>query len=115
MSRTPTPPASETPARRFSREIAAALASGTEADDVVLHLTLMDASKLKRDADLPLEHVSFSPEGMRFLGVRVVQGGVRSSALMPAEESAALVASQAPEPPPAKAAAKPRKAKAAAR
>lgn len=112
MSRNPTAPPSETPSRRFGREIAAALAAGATVEDLVLHVTLMDASKVKRDSDLPLEHISFSPDGMRFLGVRVVEGKVRSSVLLPADEAAQL---QAAEPPPAKPAAKPRKAKAAAR
>ena len=79
------PAPSESPARRFSREIGAAVASGVDLETLVLHLTLMDASKMKRDPGLPLDHVSFSPEGMRFLGVRVVQGGVRTSILSSGE------------------------------
>ena len=39
----------------------------------------MDASKVKRDPDLPLEHESLSPAEMRLLGVRVVEGGVWTS------------------------------------
>lgn len=72
---------SEPPARRFGREIKHAVASGADADTLVLHLTLMDASKVKRDSEISRESVSFSPDGMRFLGVRVVQGGVRTSTL----------------------------------
>ncbi len=87
MSRPASPTHAEPPARRFSREIADAVAAGTNVEELVLHLTLMDASKVKRDPGVPLEHVSFSPEGMRFLGVRVVQGGVLSSTLSSGEIS----------------------------
>lgn len=70
------------PGERFGREIRAALADGASPDDFTLRLTLMDASKIKRDPLIPLTDVSFAPDGMRYLGVRVVEGNVRSSELM---------------------------------
>lgn len=82
MTRAPLPTASEAPAKRFGREIAAAQRAGTDPSELTLRLTLMDASKIKRDREVPLEDISFSPEGMRFMGVRVVEGGVKSSDLM---------------------------------
>lgn len=72
---------SERPALRFGREIQKALTAGTGAGDLTLRLTLMDASKIKRDREVAMADVSFSPEGMRYLGVRVVEGGVKSSEL----------------------------------
>ena len=73
---------SERPAQRFGREIQKALTAGTGAGELTLRLTLMDASKIKRDPEIALADVSFSPEGMRFLGVRVMEGGVKSSELL---------------------------------
>ena len=87
MSRPVIPAMPEAPARRFSREIGEALASGVPVDGLSLHLTLMDASKLKRDPGVAVEHISFSPEGMRFLGVRAVEGGVRASGLFKVEDA----------------------------
>ena len=81
MTRPPAPTASEAPAKRFGREIAAACRDGAEPAELTLRLTLMDASKIKRDRDLALSDISFSPDGMRFMGVRVVEGGVKSSDL----------------------------------
>jgi hypothetical protein len=102
MSRPPPPPSpSEPPARRFSREIVAAVASGVSEDELTLRLTLMDASKIKRDRTIALSDVSFSPEGMRFLGVRVIEGGVRSSELV-----TGYVPEEPEAPPPAKSKAK---------
>ena len=99
MNRTPSSPVSEGPGRRFGREITQAVSAGAGSDELTLRLTLMDASKIKRDPDIALDSISFSPEGMRFLGVRVVEGGVRSSellagALPPEEEPAAIQAAK---------------------
>lgn len=98
MTRPASPAPTEPPARRFGREIGQALAGGADAGGLVLHLTLLDASKVKRDPELPLDHISFSPEGMRFLGVRVVQGGVRTSVLSSGEDPSPV---EAPAPAPA--------------
>ncbi len=112
MTRAPLPTSSEAPAKRFGREIAAARRAGTDPAELTLRLTLMDASKIKRDREIALEDISFSPEGMRFMGVRVVEGGVKSSDLVEGYEPP-------PEPEPVaakpkrKAAAKPKVAKVA--
>ena len=95
MTRPPAPTASEAPAKRFGREIAAACRDGAEPAELTLRLTLMDASKIKRDRDLALSDISFSPDGMRFMGVRVVEGGVKSSDLF----AGVLEPEPAPEPP----------------
>ena len=99
MNRAPSAQAAEGPARRFGREITQAVSAGAGSDELTLRLTLMDASKIKRDREIALDSISFSPEGMRFLGVRVVEGGVRSSellagALPPEEEPAAIQAAK---------------------
>ncbi len=71
----------ESPAKRFAREIREAEAAGTALDTLKLRLTLMDASKIKRDSTIALADVSFANGRMRYLGVRVSEGGVRSSEL----------------------------------
>ena len=96
MNRASSTPTTEGPARR---EIIPAVSAGAGSDELTLRLTLMDASKIKRDREVPLDSISFSPEGMRFLGVRVVEGGVRSSELFagvlpPEEEPAAIQAAK---------------------
>jgi hypothetical protein len=48
---------------------------------MVLRLTLTDVSKLKRDTSLAVADISFSSGAMRFLGVRVEEGGVAESVL----------------------------------
>ena len=86
---------------RFRSEIEAAIASGVSGDSLVLNLTLMDASKLKRDPDVGLEDISFSESEMRYLGILVRQGGVRTSELASAEDNAAAEEARiAAEPPP---------------
>lgn len=75
------PRASILPAARFRAEIATAVASGSAPESLLLNLTLLDATKLKRDPQVPLEDISFSDGEMRYLGVRVKQGGVKSSTL----------------------------------
>ena len=111
MSRPVTPSVSEAPARRFGREITGAIASGHTAEELTLRLTLMDASKVKRDPTVALSDISFSPEGMRFLGVRVIEGGVRSSELVAGYVEPEVEAPAAPAPKTRKkAAAKPKAA-----
>lgn len=77
----PAPKASAIPAIRFREEIASAVASGSPTESLLLNLTLMDASKLKRDRQVAMEDICFSGGEMRFLGVRVKQGGIASSTL----------------------------------
>lgn len=75
------------PARRapasahFRKQIEAAEADGVQRDDMLLRLTLSDVSHLKRDRDLAVTDISFKDGVMRYLGVRVEQGGVTDSAL----------------------------------
>ena len=111
MNRPATPSAPEAPARRFGREITGAIAQGHTAEDLTLRLTLMDASKVKRDPSVALGDISFSPAGMRFLGVRVIEGGVRSSELVAGYVEPEVEAPAAPVPKTRKkAAAKPKTA-----
>ncbi len=81
MAKTSALSARATPAEQFRRQIDAALASGARLEDMVLRLTRIDASKLKRDPQVGLNDIRFEPSGMHFLGVRVDEGGVLSSIL----------------------------------
>lgn len=65
----------------FRTQIEAALAEGHTLDDLTLHLTLGDASKMKADPKVPLADINFAGGVMRYLGVKVEQGGVTVSAL----------------------------------
>jgi hypothetical protein len=65
----------------FRAAIDAAVADGAKLDKMTLHLTLSDASELKRDRTLAVEDISFKDGVMRFLGVKVEQGGVTASRL----------------------------------
>jgi hypothetical protein len=88
MSKPPRPSARpESVAAQFQREIEAAEGQGVARSDMTLNLTFGDANKLKRDRDLALTAISFSDGTMRFLGVRVVEGGVAESLLSRPEES----------------------------
>jgi hypothetical protein len=83
MAKPPTsaskPPRS--PDVRFRPQIAAALAEGASSDDMILRLTLNDASRLSRDRDIPVADISFTGGVMRYLGIRVEKGGVPESVL----------------------------------
>ena len=81
MSRQPTPARRGPPAGVFRSQIEAAEAEGVDKDDMTLRLTLRDATALKRDRDLPLADISFTGGVMRYLGVKVEQGGVPESVL----------------------------------
>jgi hypothetical protein len=69
------------PGHVFRKQIEAALASGAAVEDMTLRLTLGDVHKLKRDTSLALSDISFAGGVMRFLGVKIEQGGVAASAL----------------------------------
>jgi hypothetical protein len=56
-------------------------AQGAEAAAMTLRLTYGDASRLKLDPAVPVADIAFSGGVMRFLGVKVVEGGVASSML----------------------------------
>ncbi len=77
----------ESVAAQFQREIETAEGQGVARGDMTLNLTLGDANKLKRDRDIDLTAISFSDGTMRFLGVRVVEGGVAESVLSRPEGS----------------------------
>lgn len=70
-------------AAQFRAEIEKAEAAGASRDEMSLHLTLGDVTELKRDRTLPLTDISFAGGTMRYLGVKVVQGGVPASVLQP--------------------------------
>lgn len=86
MSRPP-PSQARTPAKRGSvagrlrGQIEAAEAEGVTREDMTLKLTLSDASHLKRDSTLAVTDISFTDGVMRFLGVKIEQGGVTASSL----------------------------------
>jgi hypothetical protein len=75
------PPLLRTPAIRFRSEIERAEADGIPREDMTLRLTLSDVHKLKRDPDLAVADISFGDGVMRFLGVRIEEGGIAESAL----------------------------------
>ena len=68
-------------AKRLRIAIEAAEADGAVRDDMTLRLTFGDVSQLKRDGSLALEDISFVGGVMRYLGVRIEQGGVAESVL----------------------------------
>lgn len=81
MSKTPAPRPGETPDKRFRGQIEAAVADGVAREDMTLKLTLRDANRLTRDPATPVADVSFAGGAMRFLGVKIEQGGVAESVL----------------------------------
>ncbi|HWA63929.1 MAG TPA: hypothetical protein VG939_21335 [Caulobacteraceae bacterium] len=66
---------------RFRGEIEQAVAHGASPDDLLLRLTLGDASRLLRDPDIATDDIRFEAGVMSFLGVQVRRGGVAASAL----------------------------------
>ena len=68
-------------ANTFRQQIEGALAEGVKPDEMTLHLTLGDAHRIKGDHELAIEDVNFAGGVMRFLGVKVEQGGVTASSL----------------------------------
>ena len=65
----------------FRQAIVQAELDGVGKDAMVLRLTLRDESELKRDPAVKVEEISFANGEMRFLGVKVVAGGIAVSAL----------------------------------
>ena len=61
--------------------IAAAERDGSKPGSMLLRLTLGDASELKRDRSVATHEISFKDGEMRFLGVKVEEGGVSLSSL----------------------------------
>jgi hypothetical protein len=68
-------------ATRFRGEIEKAEAAGVTRRRMTLQLTLSDVSQLRRDRSLPVADISFKDGEMRYLGVKVVPGGVTESQL----------------------------------
>ena len=81
MAKTAPPHRQASPDIRFRAQIEAALADGVELSDMTLRLTLRDANLLTRDPKTPVADISFAGGEMRFLGVKVEQGGVAESVL----------------------------------
>jgi hypothetical protein len=50
-------------------------ADGVAREVMTLRMTLRDVSELKRDPKVPMADISYGPDGMRYLGVAVDQGG----------------------------------------
>jgi hypothetical protein len=69
------------PAEAFRQAIEKAESDGVSREDMLLKLTLSDASELKRDRTVAVEDISFAGGTMRDLGVKVAQGGVPQSSL----------------------------------
>lgn len=69
------------PGALFKAQIEAAEAEGAHREEMTLRLTLNDVTALKRDRTLPLADISFAGGVMRYLGVKVEQGGVAESVL----------------------------------
>ena len=61
--------------------IATAQAEGVKPGKMLMRLTLGDAADLKRDPSVALHEISFKDGEMRFLGVKVAEGGVTNSSL----------------------------------
>ena len=81
MKRPPSAPPRLPAAAHFRKEIEKAEASGVLREDMTLELTLSDASHLRRDRSLAVTDISFAGGAMRFLGVRIREGGVAASVL----------------------------------
>jgi len=76
------PPRRRSPAVRFREQIERAEADGVARETMTLRLTYGDASLLKRDQALGVSDINFAGGAMRFLGVRVEEGGVPQSELI---------------------------------
>lgn len=70
------------PAKHFQAQIEKAEAGGQAREQMTLRLTLGDASLIKRDSTLAVSDISFADGIMRFLGVRIEEGGVTESELV---------------------------------
>ena len=70
------------PAAYLREKIESAEADGLDRPQMMLRLTHGDVSLLKRDPALALADISFADGVMRFLGVKVEEGGVTVSELV---------------------------------
>jgi hypothetical protein len=69
------------PAAHFRHEIEKAEADGVTREAMTLRLTMGHVSQLKRDPDLADSDISFRDGVMRYLGVKIVEGGIAASVL----------------------------------
>jgi hypothetical protein len=76
------PPRPLPPGQRFKPQIEKAFAAGVETSNLLLQLTFSDAAKLKRDPNVGIEDLSFHGGETRYLGVKVVEGGIAASTLV---------------------------------
>jgi hypothetical protein len=74
-------PISERRIQKLRDLIATAERDGVKPAAMLLHLTLGDASEIKRDSSVAVHEISFKNGEMRFLGVKVSEGGVSVSRL----------------------------------
>ena len=81
MAKSPSPYARRSVADLFRGQIEKAEADGVERSAMILRLTFSDAQQLKRDPGVALTDISFADGAMRYLGVKVEQGGPTQSAL----------------------------------
>jgi hypothetical protein len=81
MNKPSSTPRRASAAAHLRQEIEKAEADGVSRASMTLKLTYGDVHQLKRDPDLPLTDISFADGVMRFLGVKVEQGGVAESSL----------------------------------
>lgn len=77
----PSTPSASPRSADFRDAIVQAQADGLGVDELTLRLTLRDKSELTRDPAVKVEEISFAGGEMRFLGVKVVAGGVPVSSL----------------------------------
>lgn len=81
MSNPRTSPRRPSAASYFRGEIEKAEAAGVSREAMTLHLTLSDVNQLRRDPGIPVADISFADGTMRYLGVKIEQGGVEVSVL----------------------------------
>lgn len=81
MAKSPPPRPPARPDPRFRSQIEAAIADGVAREDMTLRLTLRDTHLMSRDPATPVADISYVGGVMRFLGVRIVKGGVDASVL----------------------------------
>jgi hypothetical protein len=78
---TPSPPTEADRIQRMRDWVIDAERQGAQKSDLLLRLTHRDVATIKRHPSVRSNEVAFEPEGMRFLGVRVAEGGVAVSLL----------------------------------
>lgn len=81
MKRPQTSPRRASAAIHFRDEIAKAESQGVSRNEMTLHLTLSDVNQLRRDRSLAVADISFAGGTMRYLGVKIEQGGLAVSVL----------------------------------